>query len=112
MAGSKGPSRHSRRTWVRSFNSRAAGISTSACVGAEQTGRARQLAQRLDRVLVEHLGMVGRVHELQILGDELEVDQAAAHLLQVPDVVGALLLAAIRSRMSRTSAAILRGRAA
>jgi hypothetical protein len=30
-------------------------------------------------------------YELQVLGDELEVDEAAAHLLELPRVAGALL---------------------
>ena len=73
------------------WSSRVAGIRMSACACAEQPGIA-QLAEGPDRVRVEHLGVGRRVHELQVLGDELEVDEAAAHLLQVPDVVGALLL--------------------
>ena len=36
--------------------------------------------------------MVVRADDLQELGEELDIDQAAAHILQVPDVVRPLLL--------------------
>ena len=45
-------------------------------------------------------GWLAGVHELQVLGDELEIDEAAAHLLQVPDVLGALLLVDARAHVA------------
>ena len=44
--------------------------------------------------------MVGGVHELQVLGDELEVDEAAAHLLELPGVARALLLLDARAHVA------------
>jgi hypothetical protein len=50
-----------------------------------------QLAQRRAGVGIERLGMGGTMRELQVLGDELDVQQPAARQLQVPPAAGALL---------------------
>ena len=82
---------HSRRIWVRSCSSLVAGIRTSACAGARSPA-SRSLRKASTVFWSSTSGWLGGVDELQVLGDELDVDEAAAHLLQVPDVVGALLL--------------------
>src|SRR5690606_37778153 len=50
-----------------------------------------KLLQRENGVLVEHAGMVGCVNKLQILRHELEVDETATDVLQIPDLVRTLL---------------------
>ena len=52
------------------------------------------------------------VHELQVLGDELQIDEPAAHLLQVPDVLGALLLGDALAHVAHVGGDLGRDRAA
>ena len=61
-----------------------------AVVGIEQpVGRRAQ--ERLDGAGGEQIRMLGREAQLQELGQELELDQAAAHVLEVPRIVAAVL---------------------
>ena len=41
----------------------------------------------MQRVDVDNAGLVGRVSELQILRDEIDIDQTARNMLQVPELV-------------------------
>ena len=54
--------------------------------------RLKQLGERKLGILIEHLGVIVRAHQLQELGEELDVDQTAPDVLQIPDVAGALFL--------------------
>ena len=58
----------------------------------EQPGVA-QAQERRPRGGGQDFGVAVGVPELQVLGDELDVDQAAAHVLDVPNDVGAVLVA-------------------
>src|SRR5690606_21964645 len=49
------------------------------------------LLQRENGVLVEHVRMLGGMNELQILRHELEIDETATDVLQIPDLVRTLL---------------------
>src|SRR5262249_48898112 len=75
--------------------------------GQERVGRPRvqdaglgHILQRLDRVLAQDAGVRRAVYELQVLGDELQVDQAAAHLLELPRIARSLLFLDARAHVA------------
>ena len=55
------------------------------CRVPRQNARGHQLIQRRHGIAVEQLGPRRRLAQLQILGDEFDVDQAAAAMLHIPE---------------------------
>ena len=60
-------------------------------VRLRQHAEPRGVVEHLQRGDVENFGLVGGVDQLQILRDEIDIDQAAGGVFQIPDVVLALL---------------------
>ena len=67
-------------------SSRAAGSRASAAAGSSTPASAR-FSKASTVFWLSTLRVRRRMDELQVLGDELEVDQPAAHLLQLPEIV-------------------------
>src|SRR5262245_57723296 len=67
--------------------------------GGRKRAGGGQAAQRLGRVLMEDGGMGGGVAQLQELGDELDVEHAAAAVLDVPELVARILLGDARAHV-------------
>ena len=93
-----------RRSWDRTGRQdRAAGSASGPDRGctagrstsASSTGRTPQLPRLVEHARrrgVENVGQPVRVHQLQILGDEFDVDQPAGGVFEIPAVAVALFL--------------------
>src|SRR5690606_18214180 len=78
---------HADTDHLRQIMVKADRMDEHVCRLARQYARLRNTKQRRARMGMADFGMAARMDELQILADELDIHESAAHMLQLPWIV-------------------------